>query len=121
MTLIEAVAEQVGIAVENAFAFQEVDSLNRRLAKKRLYLEDEIRTEAIVGDSPELLRALNRIKVVASNDSTVLILGETGTGKELIARVGAGRSSGSCRRPGHEAHNAPIAYAAAGNSQTGLV
>ncbi|WP_447975092.1 sigma 54-interacting transcriptional regulator [Nitrospira sp. Kam-Ns4a] len=89
--LLVQVATQVAIAVENALAHQEVSALKERLAKEKLYLEDEIRTqynfEEIIGDSPALRRVLKQVAVVAPTDSTVLILGETGTGKELLARA----------------------------------
>jgi len=82
---------QVAIAVENAMAFQQIDELKNKLAEEKLYLEDEIRTEfnfdEIVGQSAALRNILQQIETVAATDSTVLILGETGTGKELIARA----------------------------------
>jgi len=83
-------AGQIGIAVENALAYEEIAKLKDKLAQEKLYLEDEIRTEMsfgqIVGTSPALKHVLELIETVAPNDSTVLILGETGTGKELVAR-----------------------------------
>jgi formate hydrogenlyase transcriptional activator len=89
--LLVQIAVQVAIAVENALAFQQIGELKNKLAKEKLYLEDEIRTEfnfdEIVGKSQALGRILNQIETVAATDSTVLILGETGTGKELIARA----------------------------------
>ena len=89
--LLSQVAQQVAIAVENALAHQEAQELKDKLAKEKLYLEDEIRTEynfeEIVGDSAVLKRVLKQVEIVAPTDSTVLVLGETGTGKELIARA----------------------------------
>jgi formate hydrogenlyase transcriptional activator len=85
------VAGQVAIAVENAAAYRQIADLKDKLAQEKLYLEDEIRTdlhfEEILGESAALRRALEQVYKVASTDSTVLIYGETGTGKELIARA----------------------------------
>jgi formate hydrogenlyase transcriptional activator len=85
------VSSQVAIAVENALAYGQISELTDKLAQEKLYLEDEIRTEAnfeeIVGTSPALQRVLRHVETVAPTDSTVLICGETGTGKELIARA----------------------------------
>jgi formate hydrogenlyase transcriptional activator len=89
--LLVQVAGQVAIAVENALAFHEIDELKNKLAQEKLYLEDEIRSEMnfdeIVGESPSLRSVLKQVETVAPTDSTVLIQGETGTGKELIARA----------------------------------
>jgi len=89
--LLSQVAGQIAIALENALAFREIDELKNKLAKEKLYLEDEIRTEynfeEIIGESAALRRILKRAETVAPTDSTVLIQGETGTGKELIARA----------------------------------
>src|SRR5580700_6206658 len=89
--LLSQVAAQVAIAVENALAFQEIAELKNKLTEEKLYLEDEIRTEhnfeEIVGESAVLKTLLSQVQTVAPTDSTVLITGETGTGKELIARA----------------------------------
>jgi formate hydrogenlyase transcriptional activator len=88
---LEQVANQVALAVENALAFDEIEALKNKLHQEKVYLEEEIRTEhdfgEIVGESATLRRVLNQVEAVAPTDSTVLILGETGTGKELIARA----------------------------------
>jgi len=85
------IANQVAIAVENALVFGEIRELKEKLAQEKLYLEDEIRSEMnfeeIVGKSTVLRRVLKQVETVAPTDSTVLIYGETGTGKELIARA----------------------------------
>ena len=85
------VAKLVAVAIENAMAFREIAQLKDKLAEERLYLESEIRTEHtfehIVGDSPALRQTLQQVEIVAPTDSTVLLLGETGTGKELLARA----------------------------------
>jgi formate hydrogenlyase transcriptional activator len=89
--LLQQVAAQIAIAVENALAFKEIDALKNRLAVEKLYLEEEIRSEfnfeEIVGDSPALKRALAQVELAAPAGTTVLLLGETGTGKELFARA----------------------------------
>jgi formate hydrogenlyase transcriptional activator len=88
---LRQVASQMAIAVENAFAYQEIKELKERLAQETVYLQDEIRSEInfeeIVGQSAALRRVLNQVETVAPTGSTVLICGETGTGKELIARA----------------------------------
>lgn len=85
------VGKQVAIAVENALAYGEIADLKDKLAQEKLYLEEEIRGdmdfEGIVGQSSALRHVLNLVDTVAPSDSTVLLLGETGTGKELIARA----------------------------------
>jgi formate hydrogenlyase transcriptional activator len=85
------VAKQVAVAVENVLAFQEIAQLKDKLAEEKMYLEEELCTahgfEEIIGDSKALKDVLKQVAVVAPTDSTVLIQGETGTGKELIARA----------------------------------
>jgi formate hydrogenlyase transcriptional activator len=85
------VASQIAIAVENALAYGQIAELKDKLAQEKLYLEDEIRTEMnfeeIVGTSAALRRVLKEVETVGPTESTVLIYGETGTGKELIARA----------------------------------
>ncbi len=88
---VQQVAAQIAIAVENALAFKEIDVLKDKLAVEKLYLEEEIRTEfnfeEIIGESAPLKRTLAQVELVAPAGTTVLILGDTGTGKELIARA----------------------------------
>jgi formate hydrogenlyase transcriptional activator len=88
---LSQVAQQVAIGVENALAYGEISDLKDKLAQEKLYLEEEIRGEmdfeGIVGQSSALRHVLNLVETVAPSDSTVLLLGETGTGKELIARA----------------------------------
>jgi len=84
-------AGQIAIAIENALAYREISELKDKLAQEKLYLEEEIRSEMnfaeIVGKSSALRKVLKRVETVAPTDSTVLIYGETGAGKELIARA----------------------------------
>jgi formate hydrogenlyase transcriptional activator len=88
---LELVATQVAVALDNARSYREIAELTDKLANEKLYLEEEIRSELnfeeIVGDSPALKRVLSQARTVAPSDATVLILGDTGTGKELIARA----------------------------------
>src|SRR5580658_10081159 len=94
---LQEVANQVALAVQNMQSYQEIASLKARLEKENVYLREELRAEhnfeEIVGNSPALLKALHAVEQVAPTDSTVLIYGETGTGKELVARAIHSRSS----------------------------
>jgi formate hydrogenlyase transcriptional activator len=89
--LLSEVAGQIAIALDNALSYRRIEELNARLAEEKLYLEDEIRTqfgfEEIIGRSPALHTVLRQVETVAPSDSAVVIYGETGTGKELIARA----------------------------------
>jgi formate hydrogenlyase transcriptional activator len=89
--LLQHVANQIAIAVENALSYRQVVDRANKLREEKLYLQDEIRTEynfeEIIGESAALKKVLEQIQTVAPTDSTILILGETGTGKELIARA----------------------------------
>jgi len=91
LPLLAQVAGQIVIALENALAYRRIEELNTRLNEEKVYLEDEIRTESrfeeIIGQSRALKAILKEIETVAPTDSTVLIYGETGTGKELMARA----------------------------------
>jgi formate hydrogenlyase transcriptional activator len=96
LDLLVQIGGQVAIAIENAQAFEEISELKDRIASEKVYLEEEIRGEhnfgEIVGDSPALMRVLRQVETVAPTESTVLLLGETGTGKELVARAVHDRS-----------------------------
>jgi formate hydrogenlyase transcriptional activator len=89
--LLAAIAEQVALAIENLLAYEEIAALKARLEEENVYLREEVRTEAafgdVVGESPAILGALANVRKVAKTDSTVLVTGETGTGKELIVRA----------------------------------
>ena len=95
--LLQEVANQVALAIANMKSYEEIAALKARLEKENVYLQEEIRTqhnfEEIVGNSPTLLEVLRRVDQVAPTDSSVLIYGETGTGKELIARAIHDRST----------------------------
>jgi len=95
--LLREVANQVALAIANMKSYEEIASLKGRLEKENVYLQEEIRTEhnfeEIIGDSPSLRTLLRKVDQVAPTDSTVLIYGETGTGKELIARAIHDRSN----------------------------
>jgi transcriptional regulator with GAF, ATPase, and Fis domain len=89
--MLTQVADQVAMAVNNALAFRQIQELRDRLGQEKRYLEEEInlerRFEDVVGESASLRRVLREIETVAPTDATVLIQGETGTGKELLARA----------------------------------
>ena len=91
LALLNQVAAQLAIAMENHRAAAEIETLRQRLAEEKKYLEGEIRSEGrfteFVGDSPPLQKVLDQVATVAPSNATVLILGETGTGKELVARA----------------------------------
>jgi formate hydrogenlyase transcriptional activator len=89
--LLTQVAQQIALAAENAMAYREIEKLKNKVTEEKLYLEDEIRNdgnfEEIIGESSALRNILAQVERVAPMDSTILIRGETGTGKELIARA----------------------------------
>jgi formate hydrogenlyase transcriptional activator len=91
ISFLAQTANQIALAVENALDYREIRELKEQLSKEKLYLEDEIRAEMnfaqVIGNSASLRKVLRRVETVAPTDSTVLIYGETGTGKELIARA----------------------------------
>src|SRR5215468_7108624 len=89
--LLQHIANQIAIGVENALSYRQIVDRVSKLSEEKLYLQDEIRIEhnfeEIIGESPALKKVLEQIQTVAPTDSTILLLGETGTGKELIARA----------------------------------
>src|SRR6202521_1609962 len=91
MGLLSQVAAQFAVALENRRAAAEIELLKQRLGEEKKYLEGDLRSEGlfeeIIGDSPALKQVLDQVAIVALSDATVLIQGETGTGKELIARA----------------------------------
>jgi formate hydrogenlyase transcriptional activator len=111
---LQEVANQIALAILNMKSYEEIDSLKARLEKENVYLREELHTEhnfeEIVGNSPALLRALHAVEQVASTDATVLIYGETGTGKELVARAIHSRSA----RRGHVLVNVNCSAISAG-------
>jgi formate hydrogenlyase transcriptional activator len=97
LEFLQEVANQIALAIANMLSFEEIAELKVRLEEENVYLQQEIRTEhnfeEIVGNSPALLAVLHKVEQVAPTDSTTLIYGETGTGKELIARAIHDRSA----------------------------
>jgi len=91
LDLLSQISSQIALAMDNAVAYGKLNASKDRIEEERLYLESEIRSEFnfddIVGNSPALRKVLDQIAIVAPTDSTVLLHGETGTGKELIARA----------------------------------
>jgi formate hydrogenlyase transcriptional activator len=90
-SLLMAIGEQVALAIENLLAYEQIAALKARLEEEKIYLQEEVRTEAafgdVVGESPAIREVLTSVRQVAKTDSTVLVTGETGTGKELIVRA----------------------------------
>ena len=91
MNFIGQIANQLAVAIENALAYAEIKQLKEQLSREKVHVEDEIRSERgfeeIIGRSASIRDVLRNIETVAPTDSTVLIYGETGTGKELVARA----------------------------------
>lgn len=91
IVLLTQIAALTAMAVDHAEAYEEIAKLKDRLAKEKLYLEDELRSQhnfgEVIGKSPALCHVLRQVEIAAPSDATVLVLGETGTGKELIARA----------------------------------
>src|SRR6202044_678851 len=88
---LSQIAGQIAIAIDNALAYRQITELKDQLTQEKLYLEGELRSEMnfeeIIGNSAALRKVLRQVEAVAPTGSTVLIYGETGTGKELIARA----------------------------------
>jgi formate hydrogenlyase transcriptional activator len=102
LSFLRQAAGQISAVLENFLASRDVNRLNQTLRREKLYLQNEIRSvlnfDEIIGESPALKRVLAQVETVARSGATVLILGETGTGKELVARAThrlSGRSDSS--------------------------
>ncbi len=93
----ENIAMQLALAIDNARQFEELRGLSAQLAQQNVYLREEIATEhnveGMVGQSTGIRRVLNQVVQVAPTDAVVLVLGETGVGKELVARAIHAKSS----------------------------
>jgi formate hydrogenlyase transcriptional activator len=91
IALLSQVASQVAIALDNARAYEEIAKFKDKLSKEKLYLEEEIRSDhnfgEVIGNSPALREVLHQVEIAAPSHANVLVLGDTGTGKELIARA----------------------------------
>jgi formate hydrogenlyase transcriptional activator len=91
VSLLAAIGEQVALAIENLIAYEEIAALKSRLQEENLYLQEEVRAEAafgdVIGESAAIRGVLANVRKVATTDSTVLVTGETGTGKELVVRA----------------------------------
>jgi formate hydrogenlyase transcriptional activator len=89
--LLVAIADQVVLAIQNMLAYQEIAELKSRLEQENQYLQEESRADTefadVVGESALIQKVLERVRMVAGTDSTVLVTGETGTGKELVVRA----------------------------------
>ncbi len=96
------IAKQLAMALENTLAYEEIKKLKDQLSRENVYLREEIKAqcnyEEIIGGSPLLQKVLKGVDSVAQTDATVLIIGETGTGKELISRA-IHQCSPRCQRP----------------------
>jgi formate hydrogenlyase transcriptional activator len=94
--LLHAIAGQVVLAIQNMLAYEEIAALKQRLEQENRYLQEEARSEAafadVVGESSGIQKVLDRVRMVAGTESTVLVTGETGTGKELVVRAVHGLS-----------------------------
>jgi formate hydrogenlyase transcriptional activator len=90
-SMLAAIGEQVALAIGNLLAYEEIATLKARLEEENVYLRGEVRKDAafggVVGESPAILGVLESVRKVADTDSTVLVTGETGTGKELVVRA----------------------------------
>jgi len=113
---LQEIANQIALAIENMRSYEEIAALKARLETENIYFQEEIRQEhdfdEIVGNSPVLLELLRKVELAAPSDSNVLLLGETGSGKELIARAIHARSNRKDR---------PLVKVNCGSIPTGLV
>ncbi|MWT09073.1 formate hydrogenlyase transcriptional activator FlhA, partial [Escherichia coli] len=103
LKLLRQIAERISIALDNALAYQEIHRLKERLVDENLALTEQLNNVdsefgEIIGRSDAMYSVLKQVEMVAQSDSTVLILGETGTGKELIARAIHNLSNRNSRR-----------------------